>query len=422
VEISDSNFLGLGKEVTLRRTFEVERNSWLLRYFDPRWLGSRNQVGVAFEERSDGRLLQLEARRPFLYLDDRRSWGVLALDESRDDFRYFRGIEVDRFQHQRRAVEIEGGFSRGLEGDRTRRLTFGWSWSEDRFGAPAPVLGDLGTDDPTLDAAPDFVGAPGTPELPAPEDRTLSWLWVSWQTVANDFERTRNLDKIGRTEDRNLGLRLRLRAGASLAVLGATRDELVFDLDLARAAEPSETLLLEGLGHLEGRYGVGGGGDGGTAGGLANLRLGIEGRLYRRSADGRRVFFVRGLADFVVDPDPETQLLLGGDSGLRGYPARYQDGDRRFLLTVEERFFTHWTLLELADVGAAVFADVGRSWRPGGADDPGAGYLTDVGVGLRLGNKRSGNGSVIHLDLAMPLTGGQDIAGLQWLVSTRQAF
>ncbi len=35
--------------------------------------------------------------------------------------------------------------------------------------------------------------------------------------------------------------------------------------------------------------------------------------------------------------DPEEQLLLGGDSGLRGYPLRYQAGKARALAVIEQR-------------------------------------------------------------------------------------
>ncbi len=58
--------------------------------------------------------------------------------------------------------------------------------------------------------------------------------------------------------------------------------------------------------------------------------------------------------------DPENQVLLGGDNGLRGYPLRYQAGERRAILNVEQRFFTDWYPWRLFRVGYAVFVDVGR--------------------------------------------------------------
>ena len=101
--------------------------------------------------------------------------------------------------------------------------------------------------------------------------------------------------------------------------------------------------------------------------------------------------------------DPEDQIQLGGDNGLRGYPLRYQTGTSRALFTVEQRYFTDWFPFRLFYVGAAVFADVGRTWGRGAVGAPSLGWLSDVGFGLRLGNARSGFGSVVHIDIAFPL-------------------
>ena len=122
------------------------------------------------------------------------------------------------------------------------------------------------------------------------------------------------------------------------------------------------------------------------------------------------------------DLDEETQLLLGGDNGLRGYPLRYQAGTARALLTLEQRYYTKWYPFRLFHVGAAAFFDMGRTW---GTDVTGLesdGLLKDVGIGLRLGSSRSSFGNVIHIDLAFPLDGGDDIDSVQLLVQTKASF
>ena len=120
--------------------------------------------------------------------------------------------------------------------------------------------------------------------------------------------------------------------------------------------------------------------------------------------------------------DLDQLVSLGGDNGLRGYPYRYANGDSRALLTLEQRFYTNWYPGRLFRVGAAVFVDIGRVYgsTPEGRAD--LGVLSDVGIGLRLANTRSGTGRVIHIDLAHPLNGGNDISSLQLLLSTEQRF
>jgi hypothetical protein len=50
------------------------------------------------------------------------------------------------------------------------------------------------------------------------------------------------------------------------------------------------------------------------------------------------------------------------------------------------------------------------------------GLLKDVGVGLRFGSSRSSFGNVLHLDVAFPLDGDDDIDSVQLLVTTKGSF
>src|SRR5256885_12903468 len=79
--------------------------------------------------------------------------------------------------------------------------------------------------------------------------------------------------------------------------------------------------------------------------------------------DSRSLTFVSLSGDTVKDPNLAAQLVLGGDTGLRGYPRNYQTGDRRVLLNVERRVYTDWYPFRLIRVGGAVFYDWGRAWR-----------------------------------------------------------
>ena len=92
------------------------------------------------------------------------------------------------------------------------------------------------------------------------------------------------------------------------------------------------------------------------------------------------------------------------------------------LLTVEGRYFTNWYPLRLARVGAAVFADIGRTWGASALAVPELGTLRDVGMGLRFGNTRSALGNVLHVDLAFPLDGDPSVKSMQFLLKTYKSF
>ena len=89
---------------------------------------------------------------------------------------------------------------------------------------------------------------------------------------------------------------------------------------------------------------------------------------------------------------------------------------------IEERLYTNYYLFRLVNLGAAAFYDMGRTWGTTLVPTPQLGLLKDVGVGLRLGNARSSFGSVIHIDLAVPLDRSGSISSLQFLVSTHKSF
>jgi hemolysin activation/secretion protein len=120
--------------------------------------------------------------------------------------------------------------------------------------------------------------------------------------------------------------------------------------------------------------------------------------------------------------DEDAQLLLGGDSGLRGYPLRYQGGTARALLTLEQRIYTDWFPFRLFNVGGAMFFDAGRTWGRGPVNTAPLGLLRDLGLGLRFGNSRSGLGNVVHIDFSYALDGDPAIKKFQVTVETKRSF
>ena len=149
--------------------------------------------------------------------------------------------------------------------------------------------------------------------------------------------------------------------------------------------------------------------------------MSAEGRFYWETSRYSK-FYVSVSGALTEQLDEELQLTLGGDNGLRGYPLRYQAGTARALLTLEQRYYTKWYPFRLFHVGAAAFFDMGRTW---GTDVTGlesSGLLKDVGVGLRLGSSRSSFGNVVHIDLAFPLDGDDDMDSVQLLVQTKRSF
>lgn len=391
-EFEESNLLGLGKEFELSYSKDVDRDSTLVRYSDPHLFGGWNRLKVAYSSNSDGKLRQFSLDRPFFSLQTPWSAGGGIIDWDRVDSRYDLGEVVDKFRHQEQEVEAFGGWSAPLGNTWVRRLSFGMGYQRDRFET---------INDPLSAAV-------------LPDDRELLYPFVEVELLEDAYEERRNQDQIERTEDVYTGTSLMLRLGYAAQDFGSDRDAWLLWLKTGTSFEFGEnnkhTVLLNAVGEtrIEG-------------GDLRNAQLSAQARYYRRFSE--RYLFYASLSGTISDElDPEEQILLGGDNGLRGYPLRYQDGTSRALLTLEQRIYTKYYLFRLFNVGGAVFFDAGRTWGRGTAGGTSQGLLKDIGIGLRLGSSRSAFGNVIHIDLAMPLDGDQDIDSVQLLVGTKRSF
>lgn len=389
LNLRDSNFLGTGRYVAVARDSNVDRTATELAYVDDNLLGRHGRLEINWSDNSDGHERRLILGRPFYALTARWGAGLTVQDLARVDRRYSLGHAFDAFGLDRRALEVWGGSSNGLNAaGRAIRYSWGYTWTEDRFRAVA-----------------------GT-HAPLPSGQKLAYPWVGLELAQEAFRKERNLDQMGRTEDIFLGHRASFRLGLASPAVGADHTAAVFAASANRGREVSATTTILYSANASGRL-AGAGGE--------NIQAGGSVRLLHRNF-GRHLVVVSLAVDATHELDAGAQLLLGGDSGLRGYPLRYQDGSSRVLLTLEQRFFTNWYPFRLVHIGAAAFADVGRTFGDPAIPGTQQGWLEDVGLGLRLAPSRSGLGAVIHVDLAMPLDGDRSIDRLQWLVRTRASF
>ena len=390
IEIEELNLLGRGSQLSLGRRSGVDRTSTTLIYRDRQLGQTWWALDAQYSDNSDGLEKSLVLDRDFNELDARWAAGGAWSDVDRFDSRYDLGEETGEYRTRARGATAYGGRSAGLVAGHVLRWRYGATLDERSFDAIP------GTSLPT----------------PTPPDRKLVYPWVSAEWLQDDFRADRNRDQIERTEDFQYGWRLRGLLGWADPALGADRGAAIFSASASRGFElpKDSTLLLAGS--LAGRY---------EAGDLADTVIAGSARWYRRQS-ARRLLFASLSFEAGRNLDADRQILIGGDSGLRGYPLRYQAGEGRWLATLEQRAFTNWFPFRLFNVGAAAFVDVGGAWGDNPWGSRSRGTLADAGIGLRLGNNRSALGNVLHIDLAFPLNGDPSIDKVQLLVETKRSF
>lgn len=388
--LEEANLFGRGQRVLLTHREDVDRRSDSL-FFSARQLGD-SWVGanLGLSDNSDGHRYFLNVNKPFHSLDARRAGGISLFDNDAREALYVLGDEAAEYRGQREYYRAHFGWSPGLRNDWARRFSVGLVYDRNKFSD---------------------VREPEIPQL-VPADRDLVYPYLSIEVLEDQFEKTANSDQIERSEDFYLGTRLATTIGWADESYGADRDALLYTVVAGHSygSLREHALLLSA--NASGRV------ESGTS---ANLQSRLKARYYWRQSD-KRLFFalIEGVLGNNLDIDSPVEL--GGDSGLRGYPLRYQQGERSVLITLEQRYYTDWYPFNLVRIGGAVFFDAGKVEGDDPLNSENLGWLKDVGFGIRLAPTRLGTRKVYHIDIAFPLDGDDSIDDVQVLLEAKLSF
>ena len=391
VGLKEGNLLGSGISLEALYESDVDRDTQVLKILDSHIGDSWYGIQAIYENSSDGYTHDFQIGKPFYSLDSTRANGFSYYDNDRVDSLYDHGEIGAQYRQQSNVQEVLYGWSNGLQNGWARRFTTGFALDEHRFSAVPD--GDY-------------------PLTVLPGDRKLAYPFFAIELVQDKYEKVRNQDQIARVEDRFTGTAFNFRIGLASAGFGSDRDALLLDAGAHTSFFRSRSSSLDFATRFSGRQ---------EATGLKNAALDVDLRYYKRHSE-KRLWYAALTGTLGHELDLDQVPYLGGDNGLRGYPLRYQSGEKLALFTLEQRFFTDWYPFRLFPVGAAIFFDAGRVWGDSPLGIANDGLLRDVGVGLRLGNPRSGHGNVVHIDVAYPLDGPSDLSNLQFIVEAKQSF
>ncbi|HEY0892528.1 MAG TPA: hypothetical protein VGE32_05665 [Cellvibrio sp.] len=393
--LRDSNFLGYGKTVSIVHNSSAERSGDSFDYFDPNTGWHQTTLGLSYDNNSDGQRRKVEFIRPYFSLSTVNAGGITYEQFDREDSVYNAGEIVSLYGHSADKREFFYGAKLAFSNKHNiHRWNVGYAEEEDVF-----------------------FNLQDTNELLVPRNRHFNTTWIEYSYIQDGYIEANNIQQINRIEDINLGLESRVRIGHADSIYPEYDNTYQLTQDLSQGFLLSPASLLLASIHLDGRYNQGRVYNGLVEGKIAyHWQNFPAGQLYvsLQGARGLRLF-------------GDHELSLGGDMGLRGYPAFYETGDKRYLLTLEQRFYGEREWFSLFHMGYAVFYDQGRAWGDSLIPQTQTGQLRDVGIGLRISGTRTGSRddsghNVLHIDLATPLDGGGEVSQLQWLVKVKSSF
>ena len=388
----ERNFLGTGVLISAGRLRDADRSGTQYRVSQPHAFDGWTAIEYSHAQLSDGGTSAASIARPFYALDARWAAGFSTSTDTRIDSVFSNGERISQVRHRQDKAETFGGWSAGLVDGWVHRYSVGFSYLKDTYKV-----------EPDLSLPP--------PD-PFPLDQTLAAPFLRYELVHDDYEKVKNRDLIERPEYFAMGTQSSVQLGRALTGLGSTQDLWLYSVSASDGFRLPSNRVLLGSASVSGQTGYAP---------LDRQLASGSVRSYSHS-DSRTLTFVSLAGDALRDPNLANQLVLGGDTGLRGYPRGYQTGDRRVLLNVEERLYTDWYPFRLFRVGGAAFYDWGRAWDGPGESPSSAHWLSNVGFGLRILSARSSLGNILHVDIAFPLNRDPNIKSFQFLVMTKASL
>lgn len=383
----DSNFLGTGKRVSITRTNKDNRSGYEFIYDDPNILSSRYQGRFEYADNSDGERHWLSLTYPFFAVDTPYSYGISSGSNRRIETLYHNTNTVSEFEQQSHQGSLFWGYAKKINNQWTRRIITGYHYNKHRFNATDHT------------------------HLPLAKNRTLSYPYLQLNYFEDDYIKVHNIDSISRTEDLNLGWQINALVGYSPHAFSHDDSRWVYRFSAAKTHFINHKSLWRWRFALNGTWNK-------RQQKAENLLTQSQFQYFYNTSD-KQSWYAKLQLDVAHNLTADKQLHLGGESGLRGYPQYFQQGDRRVIASIEKRYYWEYDLWRLFKVGGAAFYDVGRAWFSQHASTK---WQHNLGVGLRLAPSRAHAGTVVHLDVAYPLNAPEQHRSLQWLVSVKNTF
>jgi outer membrane protein assembly factor BamA len=390
VGFTETNLLGTGILLGVNRFSDADRNGTVYEVTDPHAFGGWTNIDYSYAQMSDGSTRSASINRPFYALDTHWAAGIKASKDDRIDKLFENGSTTAQFRHKQDLADASGGLSAGLVDKWVQRYSAGLNYQKDSYSEEA--------------------GLPPPTQLPT--DQTLVTPYLRYEVVQDAYVQYKNVDLIERPEYFVIGLQSSVQLGRSSTALGSTQQLWIYKASASDGYRLSSGGIFLSSVSSTGQWGYGPLDQQATNGSV---------KFYSHP-DSRSLVYYSLAGDLLKDATSSTQLVLGGDTGLRGYPRNYQSGDNRVVFNTEYRVYTDWYPVRLFRVGGAVFYDLGRAGGGPNSNTQHNGWLSDVGFGLRILNARTAFGNVLHIDLAFPLTYDPNIKRVQFLVQTQATF
>lgn len=387
--IKEDNLLGLGINTRVKYQASDDRTGYKFAFSAPVPAIKHAIVAADFYDNSDGQATALAFYKPFYALDTKHMYGTSWVQDERTDIIRQNGVDVNEFKHNVEFANLTYGWLLTRDKEELSRVTFGLTQDSHQFE--------------NLEVYP-------LSELPV--DRDFLYPWVGYEYLQDEFTVMNNIHLIGNNEDLNLGWHHSVK-------LGFETNDVADDANLGYHLNLLSSKGWQSDNHL---FLIKLQGEADLATSQADFyNISLESEYFYNITD-KWTAYAKAVVATSQNNYLDRTFALGDETGIRGYPNDYQHGDNQWVFTAELRNYPNVNLYQLADLGWALFTDVGQAF--GGPDefnevnDP----IGSIGIGARIYSSKSSYGNIAHIDIAKPFTNGQDVNSWEFRFQIKDHF
>ncbi len=381
-KIQEQNVLGNGKDIRLGYNKISERKSTKFSYRDNHLFGSHFKLTLNLLNNSDGKGYDIDLGLPFYKANSRKSYGLKSSHITQTTPLYTEAKVDKKIDEKKQLHSLYFGWAGKHHKQITQRFKVGWSLKKNNYKSPVQAFKTI--------------------------KHLESYPWFEINHFGSRYIKKTNFNTMGKIEDISLAQNMTIGLGLLLKKFGSTDDNLKLTTSYSKGFQLNQSLLSFIELRSDNYFGKGlrKGGD---------YQLQAELNRFKSTGNDVRMKVVFKASDHLM---PSERIYLGGDTGMRGFPKAFQQGNKSFLLQAEKRLHFEWYPLRLAKFGAVAFSDIGSAWGNNKAPK----LLANIGLGLRMIPTRASSSKTMHLNLALPLTQRKTVDKFQISISTAKSF
>tara|TARA_R110001592_G_scaffold123666_2_gene331850 strand:- start:1221 stop:2897 length:1677 start_codon:yes stop_codon:yes gene_type:complete len=393
--VKERNFLGLGIYAKAEAYSDVQRSGNRIISTVPLFQKQNIDLKFIFANNDDGKQKSIFLQKDFVSFHTNYAYTFGLNDEQRVDTIFQNGDDKAKFKHD---IIV-------------KKIGFAWLKQNTENYAVHYSLG-LTQDEHSFNAFNS--GKNSLPSQQLPQDRALLYPWVGFEYIEKDFKKLTNIHLITQIEDFNNGWQVNTKIG-----LGNGNQKnaawSILQADVSKGYFFNDTLFLIDLKFRNENYKTNN----------DRFYAKLKSELFYPFSN-QWVFYLNNITTISSNQYLDSPISIGGDTGLRGFPLQYQQGNNSIKLTSELRYYPHISLFKLVDLAAAAFIDTGKAFGRNTVEQVENienGWLYSAGIGARLYSPHSSKEhQIIHIDLAFPISNNPAISNVELRLQLSNSF